>query len=320
MRQNLKLDLHLHSPYSDGSTPVKEMVSEAQKKGLRMMALTDHNTFNGIDEFKKCLNEVNKDCTEGIIGIAGIEISAAYFFEESEQEIHILGYFPLNTDFKKEKFASLNRLIAGYKNAKNRQLEMILENIIQDGYNQLSIPEFYEFAATISASGNLNRPSIARYLQKKGLVSSVAEAFDRFIGKDCKYFLELGKPVCQEAIQAIKAGGGLAVIAHLGEYAFNEKQRRDFFDFCKSCQIDGYELFHPHNDEEIINAVLSEADKNKELILTMGSDYHGFKVKPNNFIGQPSSDELIAKHKKTFDKISGDAFNRLCGLSGIHLK
>lgn len=320
MKQGLKMDLHLHSPYSDGCTPIQEIVSEGMKKHLKIMAITDHNTINGIGEFKECLYDSNQQAEEPILGLAGIEISSSYQVGESEQEIHILGYFPLNSDFEESKFASLRKLIDGYKNLKIKQLEMILENIIHDGYSQLSISEFVEYASTISADGNLNRPSIARYLQKKGLVSSVQEAFERFIGKDCKYFLELGKPTCEEVIHAIKAGGGYAVIAHLGEYNFDRGQREQFFLFCKEHGVDGYELFHPSNKEEILLAILDEAKKDEGLLLTLGSDYHGPKVKPNNFIGVPTSEVLCEKYKEVLDQISRNTYQRMCELSGIHLK
>ncbi len=316
MKQIPRLDLHLHSPYSDGSTSIQEIISAARipkgQQDLKLIALTDHNTLNGIGEFKKTLIEFNKTTKDPLLAVAGIEISASYRPEDLDQEIHVLGYFPLDADFEDKKFDSLQKLIANYKNSKSRQLELILENIIEDGYSQLSIPEFYEYASEISADGNLNRATIARYLQMKGAADSVADAFGRFIGKDCKYFLELGKPTCQEVFQAVREANGIAVIAHLGEYPFNQDQRKEFFEFCIENQVGGYELFHPHNNEEIICAILNEGKKHEELILTLGSDFHGPKVKPNNFVGQTTSKDLSEKVKEIMDEVSSETYQHLC--------
>lgn len=322
MNQNPQLDLHIHTPYSDGSWSIEKIVSNSRKPigkvDLDMIAISDHNTLNGLHEFKHVLEKFNENQSHPLIGIGAIEISASYLPDTMDQEIHVLGYFPLNSDFESEPFSSLQQCIDAYKNSKNRQLEMILENIIQDGYSELSVQEFYEFAYSISADGNLNRPSIARYLQKKGLVPSVSEAFDRFIGKDCKYFLELGKPTLEEVIHAINKANGISVIAHLGEYPFDERERKEFFKFCNDCHIRGYEVFHPHNTEDIICAILNEAEKNPDLILTQGSDFHGLEVKPNNHLGECISKDLKKQYQAVLNRVSKETAERLAKLDSIH--
>lgn len=290
------IDLHMHSLFSDGTDSPDELVRRVKEAGLSMIALTDHNTLDGIMDFREACRR------HGMTGIGGIELSTGWedavlpaaadgsqtagskpdFPDKEPPEIHILGYFPEDADLSAASFAPLRKVVEDYHLLKLRHNEAIVQRIADaaPGADLVSVAGFHAFARTQSDSGNYNRVHIARYLVQTGTASSVDDAFGRFIGKDCPYYVPKRNVTMQEAIAAIHAAGGTAVVAHVGEYHFDRERLRAFFDDSMAWGIDGYELLHPHNTPETAREILAFAERfrrttGRVLLLTAGSDYHG---------------------------------------------
>ncbi len=296
----MQVDLHIHSNYSDGSDTPEQIVKQAREKRINLIALTDHNTIEGIDEFKQACLKYQQP------SLAGIEISTNLH----GHEVHLLSYFNLDNDFNEKRFIPLKQLIDEYKAIKQHQNEAILEKLI-NRYPQLSIAEFYEFSKTISKKQNLNRVHIAKYLANKGIVATFQEALNDYINEDGIFFVAKVPIDLFKAIKIVHQCNGIAIIGHIGEYDLGAKIN-DFIDECYHQGIDGFECFHPSNQRYEIDLLWQISKKYPDLLLTMGSDYHG-KNKPNNLLGKPyygefDDDQLhrlqqLAKKLENLDKI-----------------
>ena len=276
-----KIDLHMHSCYSDGTDTPAQLVKTAKASGIGMIALTDHNTIAGIEAFREACRHYSQ------LGIDGIELSTGWPEPDSvpgaePPEIHVLGYFQPFSDFSSAAFEPLRRVICEYRVTKIRHNEAIVKKMAgaRIGDGALSVDGFNAFVRTLSSSGNYNRVHIARYLQHLNVVSSIEEAMEIYIGKKCPYYVPRKTITVAEAVDAIHAGGGTAVIAHIGEYHFPEARLRSFFDYCLQNGVDGFELLHPHNRPEDAAQILAFARQvhsrtGRTLVLTAGSDFHG---------------------------------------------
>ena len=294
-----QIDLHIHSNYSDGSDNPEDIVKKAHDKQLDLIALTDHNTIDGIDEFKQACIKYHQNA------LAGIEVSTNY----QGQEIHLLGYFNLEND----SFESLSKLINAYQNIKITQNEAIL-NKLKKQFPDISISEFYNFCKGIAKKQNLNRVHIAKYMVAKGIVSDISGAFNNYIDEKGPFFVSKKPISLYEAIKVVHESKGIAVIAHLGEYHFSVDEKKVFIKDCLDHGIDGFECYHPLNQIEDINLLTGCQQQNPALILTAGSDYHGTNKK-NNFLGISYALNLLPEQKEQFDQITTNAYNFLLNYS-----
>lgn len=298
------IDLHMHSRFSDGTDTPEEIVVKAKEAGLKMIALTDHNTLAGIDEFRAARD---KYCggENDMICIDGIELSTVWHdpdnLDGEPPEIHVLGWFPPDSDFNSPDFELLRKVIDDYRTSKIRANEAMVSKMQEAGIGngRLSVEGFNSFVQRFSGSGNYNRVHIAHYLIALGVVGSIDEAMDIYIGKKCPYYVRRQALTVRDAIEAIhavnnkestgindkgsdddKKKGGIAVIAHPGEYKLGEARLQAFFAYCMEHNVDGFELLHPHNTPAVAGQILSLADRvrreeGRVLLLTAGSDYHG---------------------------------------------
>lgn len=159
-----KIDLHTHSTASDGTFTPSEVAHKAHKTGLSAVALTDHDTINGLAEFKRACGEY------GIEGISGVEISAKY-----EKEMHIVGLFIDEND------TELAEKLDELKNAREVRNKKVLELVNGQGM-EISVDDILsqKDGATLLNTG---RAHIAHAMVKKGYVASVDEAFKKYLGK-----------------------------------------------------------------------------------------------------------------------------------------
>lgn len=284
----MKIDLHIHSLYSDGSDSVEEIIKKAKEMNLDLIALTDHNTLGGIDDLKKYAKQYQQNV------LAGIELSTQY----QDQEIHLLGYFSIHSDFQSKDFDGINQFIEQYHHLKKQQNEAIIMNLSQI-WDDISIEEFYH----TTSSQNINRVHIAQYLIKKGYVKDINEAFEKYIGYHCCCYVKKKAIPIKQGIDAIHQAHGKAVIAHLGQYHL--KQPEDFIRQCIHDGIDGFECYHPLNDEHIVELLQQYTDS---LILTLGSDYHGVNKK-NNPLGINCYDHMNMQQKKQYQKIINEIYD-----------
>ncbi len=247
------VDLHVHSTHSDGTYSIKELVAYAKEKGLKAIALTDHDTVSGVEE---AMEEAEK-C--GIIVIPGIEISTGY----KNGELHILG---LNIDYKSEVFSNF---IIECRNSREQRNRRMAEKLCDLGM-KVSFDELVEKYP----SSTVTRAHFARYLHENGYVSSKKEAFDRFLGDGKPAYIPRERIEPQEAIDMIKKAKGHPVLAHPLLYKMGKAQLDSLFDYLKGLGLEGiealYSLNTPSEEERLIKMA-----KNHGLYITGGSDFHG---------------------------------------------
>ncbi|SFT63943.1 hypothetical protein SAMN02910356_01431 [Selenomonas sp. GACV-9] len=248
-------DLHMHTSFSDGKLTPEELVAAAKAAGLTYMAITDHDTVEGIVD----LYENGHYPARGIRIIPGIEFSAHH----PTQEIHILGF---NVDIYYRGLADkLNDVTEGRW---SRFSEMV-EKLRALGYN---ITEA-DVLAIAGASKSISRSHIGRVLVKKGYFASVREAFDAVLSKGQPAYVPHYHLEVEEIIAIIKAAGGTPVLAHPKLIGDDELVR-------ELCQrgIEGLEVFYPQHDAEDTSRYLAMAEE-FGLMVSGGSDFHGFPTR-----------------------------------------
>ena len=195
------IDLHMHSTASDGTLSPAQIVASAMaeagnKKEPVVIALTDHDTVAGIPEFMK---EAEK-YKERLTAVPGVEISTDYH----GVEIHVLGY---NIDIHN---AALLERLKVCRESRDGRNEKIIQKLQEQGI-QITMDDI----RPADPNETIARPHIAKQLLKKHYVSSVKEAFDKYLAEGRCCYVERIMPTPQEAISLIKNSGGIAVLAHL---------------------------------------------------------------------------------------------------------
>lgn len=272
-------DLHTHSNYSsDSDISPTQLVIEAKQAGLKYIALTDHDSIDGINEFLKAGKKHN------IEAIPGIELHSKFG--------EILGYF---IDHKNK---DLINLCKRNKKAINERAFKTIKKLGADGYvlNPEKIKKKYNRKI-------LERPLIAIAMVDKGYTESFRTAFDDFLAKGNKYFIETNLLSSAEVIKIIASAKGLAVLAHpYYEYYISEFKNIKKLINAGLVGIECPELtnLYPENFNKIedYKKIIKVVKKIKtirqkhNLILTSGSDYHG-SIHPYNILGSNNCDESI---------------------------
>lgn len=245
----VRIDLHLHSTASDGSLSPSALAWAARSGGLDVIAIADHDTTAGI-------REAVQSMPGNLHVIPAVELSCTYV----EREVHILGYF-IDPDFP-----DLLRYADGAVNLRVDRMNAMLARLA-DLRIHITLDEV--IAAAEPGTRVLGRPHLARALLKRGFVTTVAEAFDRFIGDQGPAFVPTRMLEPCEAIQLIHAAGGIAVWAHPRSDAF----LRDA-DTYVGWGLDGIECYRPRSTPQEIAQFEEYAHRNG-LLLSGGSDWHG---------------------------------------------
>lgn len=247
------IDLHVHSNASDGTFTPTQLVEYAANKHLSAFALTDHDTVSGIDEAIDAAN------TYDIQIIPGVELSTAY----NNRDVHILGIF-VDYHYKPflEKLKDFNNLRA------NRNQKMC-ELLQKEGFD-ISITQLDEkFGDTV-----LTRAHFARYLLDKGYITSMKEAFDKYISSGCPCYVPKVKCTPFEAIDIILNAKGVPVLAHPLLYDFTDSELEQLIIQLKESGLMGIEAIYSLNDAQDEANMLALAEK-YNLMITGGSDFHG---------------------------------------------
>ncbi len=265
------IDLHLHTTASDGSFTPEELVLKAKELGFSTIAITDHDTVDGIKVAQKLAQEVDLEV------IPGIEMNTDY----QNTEIHILGYY---IDYKDPNF--LDVLVSLQEARYNRVKEII------NKLNLLGLKIEFSEVLKLAEGGALGRPHIAQIMLDKGYVETWRQAFDDYIGRHAPAYVERKKLTPKDAIRLIKDAGGVPVIAHplLME---RDQLLTNLLDW----GIEGVEVYHTEHTEDDSNRYLKFAQEN-DLIITAGSDCHGPKRKGGVLLGKIKAPYLIVENLK----------------------
>lgn len=255
------IDLHTHSLMSDGSMTPADVVREAKKAGLAAIALSDHDTVDGV---KEAMAEGER---------IGIEVVPAIEFSvQSETETHILGYY---IDIENPKLQDMLKKVVETRRFRNRETCRKL--------NELGFDITLAEAEAIAPNDFIGRAHFARLLMDKGYTKSVSEGF--------KLYLENGKyAYCgkqtmtdEEAVRLIKECGGVACVAHLHLTKKSDEELREFLIRLKACGLDGVEGYYTEYTPEM-QAKYQALAADLGLIISGGTDFHA-QMKPHISIG-----------------------------------
>lgn len=258
------VELHSHSNISDGYLDTRELIELAKSKKITHLAISNHDTTNGIIE------AINLAKKYDITIIPSIEISAFDF--KNKKKVHILGYYFDPKDDFLDDFC---------KDLRVRRIEnsiMMIEKIVKLGY-KISLEQVKEFA---KKSTGIFKQHIMHALIQSGYSETIYSPlyYELFNAKDGKVFTPLVYIDVFDAVQAIKQCNGLAVLAHpaLSDCI-------NLVPALKKVGLDGIEVYHTYHNEEQVSYLL-EVAKEKKLLVTGGSDYHGFYGKPDEILGK----------------------------------
>ena len=253
------VDLHCHSTASDGTLAPREVVRLAKHSNLTALALTDHDTVAG------CAEAAEEAARLGVDFLCGIEISAEYPLPGT---MHILGY---GVDPENAALRSLTEtLIAGRDNRNPRIVAKL---------NEMGVAVTMREWQDEAKGGVLGRPHLAAILARKGYVSSINHAFDKYIGQGAPAYFDKERLTPRQALERIGASGGVAVLAHpIQMRTENDAQLERVMKGLVDLGLAGIEVIHSDHDEAWVKKCGALADR-FALIKTGGSDFHGTNKK-----------------------------------------
>jgi predicted metal-dependent phosphoesterase TrpH len=241
------VDLHTHSTASDGTLPPEQVIAAAAQCGLAALALTDHDTIDGVREARQAAEQV------GIRVIAGVELSA---FDE-EREIHVLALHLSNLDALEKRLTDL------------RASRLLRAGKIVDKLNALGIPVTIEEVLQQANGGSVGRPHVARAMIARGLVADFRDAFMRYLGNNGSAFVAKERLSIHDAIAIAHEAGAIAIWAHPSEAG-----RRERLEPLVAAGLDGVEIKHPSHSGEDMKRLQALTDF-FGLVPSGGSDWHG---------------------------------------------
>ena len=251
---NLRVDLHSHTNCSDGALTPKELIERAVNFQIDVLAITDHDTVSGLDSAKQTILDKNIPLTL----IDGIEISTLW----QGFEIHIVG---LNID---PEHVQLQSLITAQQQRREDRAIAMGEKLTKCGFNDV-----YSEAKAMAGEGSITRAHFAKVLLQRGIVSKMQAAFDKYIGKGKRAYVNPNWCSIEEAVATIHAAGGVAVMAHPIRYDLTAKWLRRLIVHFKAADGDGLEVVLPQMNKEQRKIMLSYCAE-YDLHASMGSDFH----------------------------------------------
>ena len=250
-----RADLHCHTYYSDGELSPQAAAEEARRIGLRALAITDHDTMEGLKEITP---------VPGLEIVPGIERKAYW----EDIEIHVLGY---DCDWE-----ILRRDPHVERDRTERNAAMI-ELLRQDGVD-VSMEELNSLK-----KGVVGRPHIAMLLVQKGYFPTVREAFDRWLGEGKPYYVPIARQSIPELAEELRKAGAKIVLAHPLQYELEEERLEALAKLCADSGFHGMEVWYS-GYSSAQSAALEALAAKLDLCPTGGSDYHGSR-RPDRVIG-----------------------------------
>lgn len=264
----MPIELHCHSTASDGDCSPTELVERALSVGLTTLAITDHDTVEGLAEAFEAAQGFS------LRMISGVELSCHY----EDGEVHLLGYLFEHRD--PDFLELLDRL----KSERRNRVRHILHKL-----SELGIELSYEDVQAQVSGDAVGRPHVAKALVAAGHVGSFSQAFDKYIGNSGPAYVGRDHLSLEDGIEAIRRAGGVSVLAHPGVYKDWPKIER-----AMKLPLHGVEAWHPsHKKAERKRAKKLGGRYNK--IITGGSDFHGPRADFHELGSAPVTEGVVTK-------------------------
>lgn len=247
------VDLHVHSNASDGTFKPTDLIAEAKKAGLSALALTDHDTTDGVAEAIKAAEAA------GIELIPGVELSTEY----DGKEIHVVGLYIDITN------APLQKRMADFRDSRDNRNVYMLEKLRAEGFDITQ-----EALEAMFPDAVITRAHVARYLIDKGYIPDIKTAFSEYIGEGCRCYVDRPKVTPMDAVDYILEAGGTPILAHPVMYKMERPQLKQMISEMKAHGLVGMEAIYSENtpaDEQDYRALADE----EGLLISGGSDFHG---------------------------------------------
>lgn len=262
-KNNIYADLHVHSDASDGLLSPEDLVMSARKSGLRVLAVTDHDTVAGIKPAKVAAADV------GIKLVPGIELSCGW--KNQDTSVHVVGLFIDEND------AELNEILNQQKKNRYARAKKMLDKLEGLGFPMSELRDKFANSPEIV----IGRPHVAKFLLDKGHVSDRQAAFTRFLGRGCPAYVSKDHLDPEKAIKIIHDAGGVAVVAHPGLIS----KWDEIWAIIGDLPWDGLETYYfGHSPSQVkkFEKIVAE----KQWLSSGGSDYHGEYGKHINSLGR----------------------------------
>jgi predicted metal-dependent phosphoesterase TrpH len=255
------IDLHMHTTASDGRCTPEELVQQAYDKGIRTMAVTDHDTMASVARATAAATSLGMTC------IPGIEITSVH----GGKDVHVLAYF------LPELSAELADLLAEQRRNRTERAQTIAARLAAAGA-PIDVEALMQAGEALGGK-SLARPQIAQALIAAGHVSTVAEAFEKYLAEDGPAYVPHRGASPAEVVALIVKAGGLASLAHPG---YTKKD--DAIPAMIAAGLGAIEAYHSSHDRETTERYLALA-RDLDLSVTGGSDYHGEGTRRSEFFG-----------------------------------
>ena len=281
----VKIDLHTHSTRSDGLDTPSQLVTNAAKAGINVLALTDHDTVSGWDEARSKALEL------GLGFVPGIEVTSVSDIERFGRTIrisvHLLAYLP------DPKHEALSVVLGDTVATREARARAIVDKLATE------MPITWEMVLDhLDKGATIGRPAIADTLVTMKKVSDRSEAFDYYLASDGPFYVSHSAVSTVEAIELIGMAGGVSVIAHplkgVGPDTSPEDLPLDHFEQMIQRGLAGIEVYHRDVPEAARSWLLGLASKH-DLVVTGSSDYHGVAGKPNQLGENITSQDMLDK-------------------------
>jgi predicted metal-dependent phosphoesterase TrpH len=270
-----RIDLHIHSTASDGKFSPEDIVHRAIKLGLTVIALCDHDSVNGVIPALEAARAFPQ-----ISVIPGVEVSTY----TPGSEVHLLGYF---VDYTDPEFKAA---LVSLRSSRRARADKMIAKL-----KSLNVHIDWEQVQEIAGSGSIGRPHIAQVMLEKGYITSIKEAFTKYIGFEGPAYIERQKITSVEAAALVIKAGGLPVLAH----PLTASNPEAIIAELKTAGLVGLEInYNGYTKDE--RDSLAQLAKKYDLIATGGSDYHGLDDSAETMIGgtyvpEESVEQLIAR-------------------------
>ena len=282
----MKVDLHIHTNYSDGVFSPEKIVDATIDAGLEVIALTDHDNILAYDVAMNYINKLKQENKKSIELIRGIEINTMY----DNYEIHILGYFMdvENADFKE--------LIKIQQQARIKQTKEIIELLNK---KEGIYVKYEDIKKQVAPGGSIGRPHLAKAITSVGGTVSVMEAYAKYINDNSPVYVKRKTVTPHDAVEIIYDAGGIPVVAHPHDLDNAEVLIKDLMHY----GLRGIEAYHRKHSPAIVEYFSSMAEE-LGLIVTGGSDFHapgimnGQILLGKNFVPEWIYDKLIEEKKR----------------------